>query len=52
LRTRPPQEPRDFRITASFAFKAAAGAAWKKTSGAGREYLSVKLDEPSLPTPM
>jgi uncharacterized protein (DUF736 family) len=26
------------------------GAAWKKTSEAGREYLSVTLDDPSFPT--
>jgi uncharacterized protein (DUF736 family) len=25
------------------------GAAWKKTSEAGREYLSVSLDDPSFP---
>ena len=28
------------------------GAAWKKTSEAGREYLSVTLDDPSLPAPI
>jgi len=28
------------------------GAAWKKTSGAGREYLSVKLDDASFPAPI
>jgi uncharacterized protein (DUF736 family) len=28
------------------------GAAWKKTSNAGREYLSVKLDDPSFPAPI
>jgi uncharacterized protein (DUF736 family) len=28
------------------------GAAWKKTSGAGREYVSVKLDDPSFPAPI
>ena len=28
------------------------GAAWKKTSGEGREYLSVKLDDPSFPAPI
>lgn len=28
------------------------GAAWKKTSGDGREYLSVKLDDPSFPAPI
>ncbi|SEL94894.1 Uncharacterized conserved protein, DUF736 family [Pseudoxanthomonas sp. GM95] len=26
------------------------GAAWKKTSEAGRDYLSVSLDDPSFPT--
>ena len=28
------------------------GAAWKKRSEEGREYLSVKLDDPALPTPI
>ena len=28
------------------------GAAWRKTSNEGREYLSVKLDDPSFPTPI
>lgn len=28
------------------------GAAWKRTSGEGREYLSVKLDDPSFPAPI
>jgi uncharacterized protein (DUF736 family) len=28
------------------------GAAWKKTSDAGNEYLSVQLDDPSLPAPI
>ncbi len=28
------------------------GAAWKKTSGEGRNYLSVKLDDPSFPAPI
>jgi len=28
------------------------GAAWEKTSNAGREYLSVKLDDPSFPAPV
>ena len=28
------------------------GAAWKKTSSEGREYLSVKLDDPSFPAPI
>jgi uncharacterized protein (DUF736 family) len=28
------------------------GAAWKKTSQAGRDYLAVKLDDPSFPAPI
>ena len=28
------------------------GAAWKKTSEAGRDYLSVTLDDPSFPAPV
>lgn len=36
----------DFRIQAS---GYDVGAAWKKTSEAGREYLSVTLDDPSFP---
>jgi uncharacterized protein (DUF736 family) len=28
------------------------GAAWKKRSEDGRDYLSVKLDDPALPTPI
>ncbi len=32
-----------------FAGQIELGAAWKKTSSTGREYLSVKLDDPSLP---
>jgi uncharacterized protein (DUF736 family) len=39
----------DYRI---FAGQTELGAAWKKTSGAGREYLSVKLDDPSFPAPI
>ena len=39
----------DYRV---FAGQIEFGAAWKKTSGAGREYLSVKLDDPSLPAPI
>ena len=36
----------DYRVLAG---TAEIGAAWKKTSEAGREYLSVKLDDPSFP---
>ncbi|ETI63050.1 MULTISPECIES: DUF736 domain-containing protein [Sphingomonadales] len=28
------------------------GAAWKKTSREGRDYISVKLDDPSFPAPV
>ena len=40
----------DYRIFASANVE--FGAAWKKTSGEGREYLSVKLDDPSFPAPI
>jgi uncharacterized protein (DUF736 family) len=39
----------DYRI---FSGTTEFGAAWKRTSGAGREYLSVKIDDPSLPKPI
>jgi uncharacterized protein (DUF736 family) len=39
----------DFRI---FARDAEFGAAWKKTSADNRDYLSVKLDDPSFPAPV
>ena len=39
----------DFRI---FAGNTEFGAAWKKTSQANRDYLSVKLDDPSFPSPI
>ena len=39
----------DFRI---YAGRTEFGAAWKKTSNEGREYLSVKLDDPSFPSPI
>src|SRR5262249_13914238 len=39
----------DFRV---FADQSEFGAAWKKTSSSGREYLSVKLDDPSFPAPV
>jgi uncharacterized protein (DUF736 family) len=39
----------DFRVlTSTFEF----GAAWKKTSQNGREYLSVRLDDPSFASPI
>ena len=39
----------DYRI---FSDQFELGAAWKKTSGEGRDYLSVKLDDPSFPAPI
>jgi len=39
----------DFRILAG---ATEFGAAWKKTSREGRDYLSVKLDDPSFPAPI
>ena len=39
----------DYRV---FAGSVEFGAAWKKTSGEGRDYLSVKLDDPSFSAPI
>ncbi len=39
----------DFRILAG---SVEFGAAWKKTSDNDRDYLSVKLDDPSFPAPI
>jgi uncharacterized protein (DUF736 family) len=39
----------DFRI---FAGQTEFGAAWKQKSKEGREYVSVKLDDPSFPAPI
>jgi len=39
----------DYRI---FAGQTEFGAAWKKMSRENREYLSVKLDDPSFPSPI
>lgn len=39
----------DFRF---FAGDIEWGAAWKKTSRENREYLSVRLDDPSFPAPI
>ena len=38
-----------FRI---YAGNVELGAAWQKTSEQGRDYLSVKLDDPSFPAPI
>jgi uncharacterized protein (DUF736 family) len=42
----PNEKAPDFRI---FADETEIGGAWKKISSEGREYLSVKLDDPSFP---
>jgi uncharacterized protein (DUF736 family) len=34
-----------------FTGKSEVGAAWEKRSDAGRDYLSVRLDDPSFPAP-
>ena len=39
----------DYRV---FAGGVEFGAAWKKTSSEGCDYLSVKLDDPSFPAPI
>jgi uncharacterized protein (DUF736 family) len=39
----------DFRITTG---NTDIGAAWKKTSEAGTGYLSVQIDDPTLPAPI
>ena len=39
----------DYRV---FAGAIEFGAAWKKTSGEGRAYLSIKLGDPSFPAPI
>jgi uncharacterized protein (DUF736 family) len=39
----------DYRV---FAGPVEFGAAWKKTSREDREYLSLKLDDPSFPAPI
>lgn len=39
----------DFRI---YKGSADLGAAWKKVTREGKEYLSVKLDDPSFPAPI
>ena len=39
----------DYRI---YAHAVELGAAWRKTSNEGRDYLSVKLDDPSFPAPI
>jgi len=40
----------DYRILANQA--AEIGAAWRNTTAEGRDYISVKLDDPSFPAPI
>ena len=47
-----PNDKRDNEKAPDFRLQAAShdiGAAWKKTSEAGRDYISVTLDDPSFP---
>lgn len=46
---RPSEKGPAFRILAG---AVEFGAAWQKTSDEGRDYLSVKLDDPSFPAPI
>lgn len=39
----------DYRVTAG---SVELGAGWTKTSKEGREYISLKLDDPSFPAPV
>ncbi|TWF43461.1 DUF736 domain-containing protein [Neorhizobium alkalisoli] len=45
----PSEKGPQFRV---FAGQVELGAAWQKTSGEGRDYISVKLDDPSFPAPI
>jgi uncharacterized protein (DUF736 family) len=45
----PSEKGPQFRV---FAGNVELGAAWQKTSEQGRDYLSVKLDDPSFPAPI
>ena len=40
----------NYRIQAAGGYD--IGAAWKKTSREGRDYISVKLDDPNFPAPV
>jgi uncharacterized protein (DUF736 family) len=40
----------DYTVTTDFDCE--AGAAWKRTSNDGKEYVSVRLDSPFLPAPI
>lgn len=45
----PTEKGPQFRV---FAGTVEFGAAWQKTSDQGRDFLSVKLDDPSFPAPI
>lgn len=45
----PSEKGPQFRV---YAGPVELGAAWQKTSGEGRDYLSLKLDDPSFPAPI
>jgi uncharacterized protein (DUF736 family) len=45
----PSEKGPQFRV---YAGPVEIGAAWQKTSGEGRDYLSLKLDDPSFPAPI
>jgi uncharacterized protein (DUF736 family) len=45
----PSEKGPQFRV---YAGPVELGAAWQKTSEQGRDYLSVKLDDPSFPAPI
>lgn len=45
----PTEKGPDYRV---FCADVDFGAAWKKTSNEGRDYLSIKLDDPSFPAPI
>ncbi|TCQ97987.1 DUF736 domain-containing protein [Neorhizobium sp. JUb45] len=45
----PSEKGPQFRV---YAGPVELGATWQKTSGEGRDYLSLKLDDPSFPAPI
>jgi uncharacterized protein (DUF736 family) len=45
----PSEKGPQFRV---FAGPVELGAVWQKTSAEGRDYISVKLDDPSFPAPL
>jgi len=47
-----PTAPRQRPSHGVYVGRAEIGAAWSKRSNEGRDYLSVKLDDPSFPLPI